>query len=112
MNGGKMRNHPQMSELADEHGMDLHYGREDSHVHEWSWKPWFEVRKFVCVAKDCNAILTMAEAERRINATEKLSAESALACWHKIEALSRELMGYESDLEAYAAALKEKTPTP
>ena len=47
------------------------------HVHEWTWKPWYEVRKFVCIAKDCHAILTTVEAERRLNATEKLSADAA-----------------------------------
>ena len=48
------------------------------HEHVWTWKPWYEVRKFVCIAKDCHAILTTAEAEQRLNAYDKLVTERDL----------------------------------
>ncbi len=101
----------QASELADEHGMDLHYGREDKpHVHKWRIQHDVDHAYVWCEdywkndEGECE--MDVEEAERRLNAVEQLSAESALACWHKIEVLSRELMGYESDLLAYASALE------
>ena len=54
----------------------------------------------------CGELLAPTAIEQRLNAVERLSAETARAIWRKIDALSLELMGYESALEAYAAALE------
>ena len=102
----------QASELADEHGMDLHYGREAMHVHEWrfsfrengdgSQTPGFYCKMKVC-GYDSDSWVFLPEAERRLNATEELSAKVAKSY---AELLKSE--GYDpvtGELHAYAAAL-------
>ena len=84
------------------------------HAHEWYWKPWFEVRKFVCTAKDCKETMGMQEAERRLNATERLSAEQAneASLWIKSgygtsgwgSVLKPQSESIYDDLRAYVAA--------
>ena len=70
-----MPNHPQMSELADEYGMDLHYGREDKpHVHGWRISndvqhAYVYCEKYYECDPQCD--MSIEEAERRLNATEK-----------------------------------------
>ena len=112
-----MPNHPQMSELADEHGMDLHYGREDKpHVHEWYIAASINDRgdAWAYAWCDCGAKLGDAAIMRSINATERLSASFAEEIAMGIEE-SGGLGLLTSDaptLYAYASALKGKAPTP
>ena len=91
-------------------------------MNEWIWKPWYEVRKFVCIAKDCHAILTTVEAERRLNATERLSPHlmGSLAYDRKLERYWRQAFAeyaqamYGDDYQMpdeFAAALEESPTT-
>ncbi len=109
-----MGNHPQMSELADEHGMTLHYGRKEKvtdHVHEWFMHDPDdrEILFAECLwgwtennfQKQCDATLTEEEIHRRINATERLSAEDA-----QIISKLTSYTGGANVLEAYASALE------
>ena len=75
----------QMSELADEHGMTLHYGRkEKQHVHEWSlYETPREGAEIIC---GCGETMSFGEVERRLNATEMLSAEDAMPTFDKVVA--------------------------
>ncbi len=103
-----MGNHPQMSELADEHGMTLHYGRKEKmpeHVHEWVFN---DVRNAwaVCTDLDCGEKMGPLVIACRLNATERLSAEDAIAF---IEHMQSEWQGHSPlavMLEAYASALE------
>ena len=114
-----MGNHPQMNELADEHGMTLHYGRKEKvtdHIHKWVthdpddreilfaeclWG-WVENN----FQKQCDATLTEKEIHRRLNATERLSAQGATDAATLIDMLNVWKKDLLKALRAYAAALE------
>ena len=109
-----MPDHPQMNELADEHGMDLHYGREamPEHVHEWdvSWLMKHADNAFHNPVRcECDERIDWNEIVRRLNATEKLSAEDAIALDDYADHPDPAIKG---NGYAYASALKGKAPTP
>ena len=101
-----MGNHPQMSEPADEHGMNLHYGRKEKvpeHIHDWHLAGGINDCFAIC---DCDEKMEADELIRRLNATESLSAEDAIAF---IEHMQSEWQGHSPlavMLEAYTDALE------
>ena len=120
-----MPNHPQMSELADEHGMDLHYGRKDKpHVHDWRevyeilTEDGRRVRAWCVDFKNCDGYIQENEILRRLTTIDKLIA-------HLSDTLDRaeqnppehhECVGEEAwwkqRTRMALAILKGKTPTP
>ena len=87
-----MGNHPKMSEPADEHGMNLHYGRKEKvpdHIHDWNLAGGINDCFAIC---DCDEKMEADELIRRLNAVEKLSVEDAVLSRQLIESLlSREV---------------------
>ena len=111
-----MPKHPDAGELADEFGMTIHYGREDKvaeHVHKWAFSSNVYMQHSswtvaVIKCKACGLERGPEWMERRLNATERLSAEDAReissevhSAWWPLEGTSP----YEDGLNAYAAAL-------
>lgn len=76
----------------------------DEHVHEWKLKAYLYigVPVFRCAVKNCNAVLPVKEAEARLNATERLSAEDVFPEGFAI------VHPNLSKLIAYADTLEEK----
>jgi hypothetical protein len=109
-----------MSELADEHGMDLHYGREamPEHVHEWGQVITTVVNYSgatiggpdITTICDCGETMPLAETLRHFNAVERLSGRQATYTGKN----HREYIGdiAADALLAYAAALIGKALTP
>ena len=106
-----MSNHPQMSELADEHGMTLHYGRKEKmpeHVHSW----YLSAVATMAACQHCDATIATSEIERRLNAVEKLSAEDAKEAalypdFKYIESGEARTKELGDRLTAYASALED-----
>ena len=88
------------------------------HVHEWSWEGGYSkehrmyVFGIVCI---CGEYMPLEDATKRLNATERLSAEDARFAVKRIE----DHIGYEWDddegtmfaLDAYADILEGKDET-
>ncbi len=84
------------------------------HVHVWEGIPHFMGALFRC---ECGEVLGHGVIERRLNATERLSAEDAtkaasdvLGFDYHAGPVGEEQLPHLRALRAYAATLKEKTP--
>ncbi len=110
-----MSNHPKMSEPADEHGMNLHYGRKEKvpeHIHDWHLAGGINDCFAIC---DCDEKMEADELIRRLNATESLSAEDARMAskaiqkiieWAVPQLTDKRPNITHSELEDYASALE------
>ena len=81
-----------------------------THRHEWRCyrRIWSYEIGFRCTDKSCDAVIPWAEAERRLNATECLSAEGAKNAQYTIAESGNEYMlPVHEALKAYAEALSE-----
>ena len=84
-----------------------------THVHEWRFALNIEKVStaktnrpgFYCAEEECGAYILLGEAVRRLNATERLSAEDA-----KRQATEHDCMDdqFRANLFAYAAALEDE----
>ena len=92
----------------------------NEHVHEWQISAgWFNepcaVYKAFCIAyEDCKAVLHPAEINRRLNATERLSADFATGLAEWCESMAMEPQGENgcgNILRAYANILEGKDET-
>lgn len=79
------------------------------HVHEWRPSGSYDDCEWDC---ECGKILEGEEITRRLNAVERLSAEDATiaAVEVKLRLPNRDGGRLQLALDAYASALKEKTP--
>ena len=79
------------------------------HVHEWRFHPNIKEHDggtftfgYVCQRRTCGEVMYLTESERRLNATEELSAATAIGASVTVSAERQ-----SKALLAYAAALEE-----